>query len=309
MRGSSLVLAVALVGCGSSSNESPSDAGAGGAGGNNAGAGGSVGGVGGVQSVGGSAGAVASGGNGGTGGIRNPGSYTRVFHDGFENGIDAWDQVDARDKCTPVTTSLDGQAGAHAGSTMLRCNWNGVVTWDDPASVECVKLSDWDYGSETLFRFWFRGDADTDSTIGAKYYRWGGNGSFGGVGFDPSAPAQTVGFFGTDDHQIGTTFWGEGSVLGDRSWHRVDVYVKYGETDGVARLWEDGVQLWEAVDVDTRQSPAGITPFYLMSNWSSNPGWEHDADNHVYWDEFEVFSDSATGEPTTGELADASVQP
>ena len=39
-----------------------------------------------------------------------------------------------------------------------------------------------------------------------------------------------------------------------------------------------------------------------------NPGWEHDANNHVYWDDFEIYSDATNGTPVTGNLSDASVR-
>jgi hypothetical protein len=43
----------------------------------------------------------------------------------------------------------------------------------------------------------------------------------------------------------------------------------------------------------------------LPSNWSSNPGWEHDAVNNVYFDDVEIYSDMGTG--ATGSMADASI--
>ncbi len=43
-----------------------------------------------------------------------------------------------------------------------------------------------------------------------------------------------------------------------------------------------------------------------MSNWSNMPGWEHGANNHIYWDDIEMYTDTGVG--GTGQMSDASIQ-
>lgn len=47
---------------------------------------------------------------------------------------------------------------------------------------------------------------------------------------------------------------------------------------------------------------------YLHSNWSCNPGWEHDANNHQLIDNVEIFTDTAGGTATTGTAANGDIE-
>lgn len=234
----------------------------------------------------------------------------RVFYDGFEDGTtNAWQEYIGRSKCAVVTSALDGGVGAKSGSRMARCNWNGLVDWDDPRSYETLVLRSWSMNRETLIRFWVRVDKDVDATAGSKLYRWGGNlsSSFGAIQFEQGSGATLYTYFdnGTGA-QIGTTNWGGGSAFRDGKWHKVEMYMKksLSGSDGALKVWVDGSLVWQASNVSTASSYTW-TEFLVMSNWSSNPGWEHDANNHIYWDEFEIYSDAGSG--ASGTLADATI--
>jgi hypothetical protein len=109
--------------------------------------------------------------------------------------------------------------------------------------------------------------------------------------------------------RTGPTFWGDASPLGDGNWHKLEIYMKLntaGAADGAYKVWLDGQIKQQAANI-VSAAPAGRWyPLHLMSNWSNNPGWEHDAANHVYWDDIEVYSDLGTG--GTGLMSDATIR-
>src|SRR5690606_31877033 len=75
--------------------------------------------------------------------------------------------------------------------------------------------------------------------------------------------------------------------LGDGNWHEVQIYVRHnspGQRDGAVRVWVDGTIHQEAEGIKSVVDGGRWYPLYVMSNWSNNPGWEHDSNNHVYWD-------------------------
>jgi hypothetical protein len=235
----------------------------------------------------------------------------RVFYDGFEDGTtNAWAQDDFRNKCTVVTSSLDGHAGPHNGSRMARCNWNGIVAWNDQAAVETLQLSNWTYSSEILIRFYVRTDADVDKIVGSggKYLRVGVNsGGTSNTNWALHAlEGQQMGAFFGETNQIGGTYWGGGSHAADGNWHKVEFYIKQSASAGVIRMWEDDVLLWQGTG-NTQFNPGGTwADLHIMSNWSGAPGCcDHDANNHAYWDEFEIYSDTGTG--ATGSMSDATI--
>ena len=237
------------------------------------------------------------------------GGYTRVFYDGWESGnTNLWGQSDFRNKCPVVTSALDGGAVPH-GTRMLRCNWNGVVAWNDPASFEALVLNSWNYSTELLVRFWVRTDtSDFNGLSGPKYFRIGTDSTGSTVSFMAMhvGGGQQGGFY-NDTGQIGGTFWGGGSDAANGAWHEVELYVKVHASNGAVRLWEDGVMLWEATNTNTVLGN-GWTPFFISSNWSGPEGCcDHDTNNHLYWDDFEIFSDSTSGTAATGNLSDASI--
>ena len=112
-----------------------------------------------------------------------------------------------------------------------------------------------------------------------------------------------------EDFETGTLDWGKDCpAVGDHKWHRIEIYVKHDTDgqDGIIRHGVDGVKIHERLGA-TDNDGGKWYPWHIMSNWSSNPGWEHDANNHTYWDDIEIFSDTGKGE-VTGSMADATIR-
>ena len=243
------------------------------------------------------------------------GAATRVFYDGFEDGTtNKWDPSGPtdRNRCASATSAVDGVVGAHAGIRMASCNWNGIVAWNDPNAYTTLSLNSWSYTNEMFIRFWIRLDQDMDNKDGAKLFRVG----FGGDSdtFWQRDPVSLNG--GT--HEVWTV-GGNGIInawsphnFEDRQWHKIEIYIKSDTgPNGAITVWMDGVLTRSYQYPYTGVTSTGTSrwyPFNLMSNWSNNPGWEHDDKNHVYWDDFEIYSDSSAGSPAIGSLSDATVQ-
>jgi len=242
------------------------------------------------------------------GSVSDAAAAGRVFYDGFESGTGQWSQAEYHNKCTAVSSSVDGRP-TRSGSSMLECNWNGVVIWSDAASFSGMKLNSFIYSREAFLRLWVRYATDVDHADGGKLFRL----SPGGDSFYFGAQMQNTGgpmfsYWESINGQAGPINWGNGSSLGNGNWHEVEIYIKHnttGSADGVLKIWEDGSLKQQALNLVTASSGSRWYPLYLMSNWSSNPGWEHDANNHVYWDDIEIFSDSGSG--SSGSMADGTV--
>jgi hypothetical protein len=282
-------------------------------------------------SGGGSAQGAAGGGGASTGGAPASGGggapiagISRVFSDGFEDGTTAkWS--DGGSPCPVVSVAPDG-GGPAEGDRMLQCNWDGTVAWNDPAATLGLELASWPYDREFLLRFRIRNDQDLDHAPGAKWMRLG----FGGpeeidVGaFNESWPAAGLWFYPLGPGQF-PVYWGNApeSTVGDNEWHRLAIFSKNDDSgnDGVLRVWVDGTLIYEIANgacfrkgnfpesepcqADTHARGATRWPFSLMSNWSTSaPDWAHDADNHVLWDDIEIYSDATDGSPVcSGTLA------
>jgi hypothetical protein len=235
----------------------------------------------------------------------------RVFFDDFESGnTSKWGSDGSRTKCTPVRSSVDGTAVKN-GSFMLECNWNGAVAWDNVNSVTTLSLSSFSYSKEFLLRFWVRYASDVDRAAGNKLLKIAsasGNSDFILNGAAESSGGQMVSFFPMLAGAQGPTFWGDGSGFADGKWHEVEIYVKHnsdGQSDGAFKVWQDGKAKQTLTNIRTVTGNDKWYPLYLMSNWSSNPGWEHDAANHAYWDDVEIYSDTASG--ASGSMSDGSI--
>lgn len=233
----------------------------------------------------------------------------RAFSDDFESGsVSKWSKDPAHAMCTAVKTAVDGVA-PKGGSYNAECNWNGVVSWSAQDSYSGLQLSSWDYSREFLIRVWVRYASDVDHAMGAKVLRlYPGSDSFymGAQMEQTGGPLFT--FFESMGGKSGPLSYGTGTTVGNGKWHKIEIYIKdntSGAADGTVRVWADGVKQVEAVNAVTVSSGQKWKLLELMSNWSSNPGWEHDAANHVYWDNIEVFTDKATG--ATGSMSDASI--
>jgi hypothetical protein len=235
----------------------------------------------------------------------------RVFVDDFESGNNSkWGADGSRTKCNPVRSAADGGALKN-GSYVLECNWNGAVAWDNVNSVSTLALNSWSYSREFMIRFWVRYGSDVDRAAGNKLLKIAsssGNSDFILNGAAEASPGQMVSFFPMLAGAQGPTYWGDGSGFADGKWHEVEIYVKHntsGASDGAFKVWQDGKPKQTLNNVKTISGSDKWYPLYLMSNWSSNPGWEHDAANHAYWDDVEVYSDSGTG--ASGSMADGTI--
>ena len=233
---------------------------------------------------------------------------SRVFVDDFEGQMSsAWQKDDYRDMCKVVTTTNDG-GRPYSGNQMLRCNWNGLVAWNDPASVETQIVQGWNYSSEILWRFWIRIDTDaTDYPAGGpKVWKEGRDhnsmcaGDFKGNGIE------SCNFFTLNSRQIAPNYWGGGSSIQTTAWHKYEIYVKNSSGSGVIKIWVDDNQVYSQSGIDTTQDNGGWDSFTISSNWSGAAGCcDHDASNHIYWDKFEIYSDTGTG--AVGSLSDGTI--
>jgi hypothetical protein len=234
----------------------------------------------------------------------------RVFSDDFESGnLSKWSADGARSMCTVVQSALDGGT-VHGGTHMMQCNWNGIVPWDDPNAYTSVVLpqSAWNYSSEFFIRLWLRYDRDVSHTDGGKVLRLYPDDHLDGFFMGARMNAGGVALLSWDhiNGAQGPVFWGSGAPLGDQRWHKVEIYVNASTSaNGILRIWIDGSLKQEATHIVSVSAGHQWGPLYLMSNWSNNPGWEHGASNHVYWDDIEVYTDAGSG--ASGNMSDATI--
>lgn len=223
----------------------------------------------------------------------------RVFYDGFESGsVDAaWRSDGGSPFCSVVSTSLDGVTGAYAGSKMVRCA-HGV---EDSSVFDNLVLDTDNYTDELFLRTKVRVDQDMDKTTGSgkkilRWFVWDGVSTYHDL---YEIIRQTNGLNNECHSQFNVTentYWGD--AVGDNTavtsgWHEVEYYIKH--STGQIKVWHDGVLIRNESGLNF--VGAQWSPFYLTSNFSDT----HDATNHVYFDEFEVYSDAGTG--ATGTMA------
>lgn len=221
---------------------------------------------------------------------------TRVFYDGSESGnTNLWSQDDFRDRCSSVTSSADGVTGPYAGSRMIRCNSNGTVAWNLANRYESLKIDSFPYTNEFLLRVRVRIDQNHLKTNGSakKIVRFfEGNEYWSELRTAP-------GIFNTG--VFTNSYWG--SADGDNTsstskWGEIEIY--YNTATRKLKHWNDGVLIR---DETTPLLSSKWYPFYLTSNFSD----PHDSTNYVYFDEFEIYSDSTSGTTTTGSMADGTI--
>jgi hypothetical protein len=261
----------------------------------------------------------------GAGGSRSWGSPTefgRVFHADFESyaiggnlpvsPASPWVRDGDRGLPIIVSSCLDGYP-LRAGSTRcIRSNWDGTVAWDSAQSFLPFVLPSWAYNREFFMRVWLRADSDVDVQDGCKLFRW----DFGGTKEGYYNPLfEGAGSFvypiegrPSNDASLPANYLQQGSpAITDRAgWVCWEWYVRNSSNsstpDGAFKIWESGTLIYNRDNVITHTDSDNWYPLNVMSNWSSNPGWEHDANNHMYFDEFEIFSDTGTG--GTGSMFD-----
>lgn len=248
----------------------------------------------------------------GLAGAANSGAAGRVFYDGFEDGTtNQWTKDAYHNLCVVVKTAVDGGT-PHAGQFMAECNWNGVVAWNDPAAYSTLWLPSWEYTKEFFIRAWVRFDHDVAHTWGAKTFRlFPEEGAFNELTI--TANNNSIGS-PLARWELNKTFmspsWGATSVpLGDGAWHAIQVYClenNAGATNGIVRVWIDGNLAQAFENVVSTAPQHRWSDLHLMSNWSNNgPNWTHGANNHVYWDDVEIYTDSGIG--GVGKMSDASI--
>lgn len=233
----------------------------------------------------------------------------RVFYDGWESGnTNLWATDVPNQKCVAVTTAADGLAGTHSGGYMVRCNWESDGNDAGVGTQTAMVINDIaPYTNEVLYRFWIRRDASLNGGTGPKIARFGNHDTFLDLSVDnnPTDGAITGAFFNhTQANGSGWigTYWGDISHAGDRGWHKIEVYVYEHPTNGIIRLWEDDILQKEFVNTNTNTADdfysyaASWTTFLMGSNWSASPPCcSHDAINYLYWDDFEIYTDTGTG--------------
>src|SRR3989344_1636262 len=234
------------------------------------------------------------------------GAYTRVFYDGSEAGnTNLWQQDGFRNRCQSVTSSADSLAGPYAGSRMSRCNWDGVVAWNDPAGFETLVVNSVSYANEIFYRAKLRIDQNVEKTNGSplkmlRIFYWDGNQSTYRDMLEVAQFGSSLSNRG-DGIIVATTYWG--GAAGDNTgssvgWHEVEYYINH--TTGSIKVWHDGVLIRN--DIANLGSQKWL-PFYLSSNWSD----AHDAVNYVYFDDFEIYTDSTSGTAASGSLANGDI--
>jgi hypothetical protein len=228
-------------------------------------------------------------------------SAGRVFYDGFESGnTSLWSRDAARNSCQVVASPSDGVTGPYAGSRMARCNWNGTVAWNDPAAYETL-ITNIPYTNEFLIRLRLRLDRNFSTTTGSatkimRFFNWTGDQStyldiYGGL------YGTSITNYVLVSGAAQPNYWGDKDNAGNpSSWHKVEYYVN--QSSGVVKVWHDGVMVRNATGLNF--NGVKVPPLNLTSNWSD----AHDAENFLYFDEVEIFSDTGTG--ASGLMSDAS---
>jgi hypothetical protein len=232
---------------------------------------------------------------------------SRIFYDGFETGTtDLWKTADYRNRCTVVTAAFDATVGPYQGAKMASCNWNGTVVWNDSASFETLALPPVADSNELFYRFRVRLDKDVDKGAGSagKLLRVYVSSPVYNDMFDAARTSVGLTNEGLAGGNQMPTYWG--SATGDATaatgaWHKIEYY--FNKSTGTVKVWHDGVVIRNLTGLAF--NGAWWAPVYLLSNYAD----PHDASNHVYFDDIEVFTeagDTATGSMVDGTIADGS---
>lgn len=224
----------------------------------------------------------------------------RVFYDDFEDGTtNKWAQDEFRNKCTVVTSATDRVTGPHAGSRMVRCNWNGSAAWNDSAAFESLRINSINYNNELFYRVWMRPDTNLQRTSNSptkilRIYNQAVNDLYHVLWTGNSLRSE-----GVAGGSSFPTYWGSGNDNSGLSsgWHKIEFY--FNHSTGTIREWHDGLMI---------RNNAGLSfgstkwyPLFITSNWSDS----HDSTNHVYFDGVEIYSDTGTG--SSGLMSDATI--
>ena len=226
----------------------------------------------------------------------------QVFYDGFENGTTTnWLQDDFRNRCTVVSSAVDRVAGPYAGSRMLSCNHDATRSSMDAAAYETLKLTTDNLYSDELF-IRLRVRKDQDMNLPKKILRFYETpGSLYHDLFEVAGhPQEAFNNAGNVTSTAFPTYWG--GAAGDHTnnpsaWHKIEYYIR--QSTGSVKIWHDGILVRN--DNGFNFDNLKWSPFYLTSNGDTTG----DASNHLYFDDFEIYSDLGTG--GIGKMSDASI--
>lgn len=226
----------------------------------------------------------------------------RVFYDGFESGnTNQWLQDDFRNRCPVVAISVDGMVKPYKGSHMLECNSNPTLAYNDPNSYETLRIdTDKLYRDELFIRVHVCLDKDMNQAQKILRFFEIPDPLYHDL-FDVAGhPQNAFNNAGNTTTQTMPTYWGD--APGDNTnvpdeWHTVEYYIQ--QSTGTVKVWHDGVLVRN--DVGLNFDGLKWTPFYITSNGDGDGG----STNHIYFDEFEIYSDLGTG--GTGSMANGDI--
>jgi hypothetical protein len=238
-------------------------------------------------------------------------SATRLFYDGFEDGtLHKWNTAPNAALTGPNIPPSVISLGSHSGTHCISINWDGTKAWNAPGVQTMMSLDSFAYTSTVFTRFWVKIDPDFDTPPnggGPKIFKWG-NGNPKELYLVPRM-GDNVALSEFSNASIPmVSFWGNTqSRVGGNTWHKIEQYMETGNAATI-KLWVDGVLVNQWTALNTNVGGTWF-PLWWASNWTGATGCcDHDASNHLYVDDFEVFSDATSGEATTGNMADASIQ-
>jgi hypothetical protein len=217
-----------------------------------------------------------------------------------------------------VTSAFDGVPMRSGGAWAM--NWNGTGYSGNPPAFNAAQI-DIGYSNEIFIRFWARIDQDmrvnypaTDT--GPKLFRFQNNCVGVWDPYDDEGVAERS-YFSFEVAGKGGKYI---RIENRHQWHKFEFYFNLsGQTN---KIWIDGVyqgiasytdNVWDTSTLFGFTGPWGLQ---VSSNWSGGPDnsgnggttglRDHDANNHIYWDDIEIFSDTGTG--GTGLMSDATIQ-
>lgn len=178
---------------------------------------------------------------------------------------------------------------------MVSFNWNGPTANFDTMFMSMASR----YNNELFLRYWIRFASD---------WSWGTTSSAGHfMRFYQSSPyndwLDSNGAPGSWISEVivnGNTYGSQWNGLPNSSWHKYEKYIN--RSTGVVKMWLDDSLFasWTGVSFGSQKYDL----FYIMSNWGTD---KPDSTNHMYLDDWEVWSDtgssSFTGSMSNGDIA------
>ena len=210
-----------------------------------------------------------------------------------------------------VSSSLDGVTGPHSGTKMCRLNYDTLrgTTLNEYTSIQ-QNPSGISYTNELFYRYWIRFDADhgiSPPGTEAKFARiFTTSPVYNDVFYDfagsPSAPEFDLVVLVNGGYIGGKTYISTPTAF--TQWQKMEMYLNF--STGTLRVWLNGNQVFTTSGANL--SAGRWLDFYPQSNWGAvnNDGYRNGSNNHMYFDDLEIFSDVGTG--ATGLMSNASIQ-